>query len=394
MKKMSAAKAKAISEPGRYNAGETLYLLVSDTGAKSWVQRLVVHGRRHDIGLGSFRFVTLAEAREQAFENQRTARRGGDPVAAKAKAKVPDFREAAMRTHEGLAAKWRNGKVSSNWIQQLERHAMKRLGNIPVDKITRNDVMAALSPIWTTKPEAARRVRGCIRATLAWAQASGYVDINMAGEMIDAALPSMRSKRKNLRSLPYGDVPGAIQIIRNSGASIAAKSCLEFVILTACRNGEARNATWSEIDLDKRLWTIPGERMKTGKEHRQPLSDAAIEVLISMQALGDKSGLIFPSSYKRGKPLSDMALTKLLRDNGLADKATVHGFRACFRSWAGECTGADHAVMELSLAHHVGDRTERAYARGDLLAKRRILMDQWGAYSTGNSGQKVVKLHR
>ena len=223
-RKLTATKAKALTESGRYNAGDTLYLVVRDTGSKSWVQRLTIHGRRHDIGLGSFRFVTMAEAREQAFRNQHDARRGGDPIADKRKAQVPSFRDAAVLTHEGLAAKWRNSKVKNNWLQQLERHAMKKLGSIPIDKITRTDVLAVLNPIWSSTPESARRVRGCIRTTLAWAQAKGYIEgVNVAGEVIDAALPSMRGKRKNLRSLPYSDVPGVIDTIRNSGLDLQRK---------------------------------------------------------------------------------------------------------------------------------------------------------------------------
>ncbi len=380
--RMSATKAKALKEPGRYNAGDTLYLVVNDKGGKSWVQRLTIHGRRCDIGLGSFRFVSLAEAREQAFDNQRMARRGGNPVAAKRKDQVPCFSEAAKRTHNMLKARWRNGKVESNWMQQLERHAMKRLGNTPVDKITREDVLSVLKPIWTKTPEAGRKVRGCIRSTLSWCQANGYIDVNVAAEMIDAALPSMRRKRKNLRSLPYADMPEALEVIRESGASPVTKACFEFVVLTACRNGEARGATWAEIDLEARTWTIPAGRMKAGREHKQPLSDAAIEVLLKVQALGKKSDLIFPSPHKPGSPISDMGLTKLLRDNGLAEKTTIHGMRASFRTWAGEHTDADHATMELSLAHAVGDATERAYARGTLLEKRRHLMQSWADYCT------------
>ena len=299
---------------------------------------------------------------------------------------------AAKKTYVALRPRWRNEKVAKNWIQQLERHAFKRLGDIRVDKIGREDVLGVLTPIWTSKPEAARRVRRYIKATLSWCQANGYVETNFAGEAIDGALPSMPSVKAHFRSLPYTDIPRAVEIIRSSRASLAAKACLEFVILTTCRSGEARLAQWSEIDLDARLLTIPAARMKQGREHRQPLNDQAISVLKNMQALRDESDLVFPSPAKRGKPLSDMSLTKLLRDNGLADRATVHGFRSSFRTWASERTNADHAVMELCLAHAVGNAVEQAYARSDLLDKRRTLMRRWANFISGDEG-KVVVLH-
>ena len=202
----------------------------------------------------------------------------------------------------------------------------------------------------------------------------------------------MPSVKAHFRSLPYTDIPRAVEIIRSSRASLATRACLEFVILTACRSGEARFAQWSEIDIEERLWTIPAARMKQGREHRQPLNDQALAVLKNMQVLQDESDLIFPSPARKGKPLSDTSLTKVLRDNGLADRATVHGFRSSFRTWASEKTNAHNAVMELSLAHAVGSSIEQAYARSDLLAKRRTLMQRWANFIAGDKG-KVVMLH-
>ena len=227
---------------------------------------------------------------------------------------------------------------------------------------------------------------------LAWAEAHGHVERNVAGEAISGALPAQPAVKAHFRTLPFQDVGAALETIEASGASLAAKLCLRFVVVTAARSGEAREATWSEIDEDDRVWVIPAARMKGGIEHRQPLSDAAMEVLDRARALEDGNGLLFPSPMRRGRPLSNMSLTKLLRDTGLADRATVHGCRAAFRSWASEKTNADHAVMELSLAHAVGSAVERAYARSDLLDRRRRLMDQWGAFLTGERAQ-VVRLH-
>ena len=202
----------------------------------------------------------------------------------------------------------------------------------------------------------------------------------------------MPAVKRHYRALPYGDVAAALEIVDAGRASDAAKLCLRFAVLTAARSGEARGAAWGEIDLDAREWRIPPEWMKAGSEHRVPLSDAAVAVLEKARALDDGCGLAFPSASRPGKPMSDMTLTKVLRDVGLADRATVHGFRTSFRTWAAERTNAEHAVMELSLAHAVGSAVEQAYARSDLLAKRRRLMDQWGGYITG-TGAEVVKLH-
>ena len=189
----------------------------------------------------------------------------------------------------------------------------------------------------------------------------------------------MPAIRAHFRALPYKEVPAALEIIAASTAGVAAKACFEFLVLTAARSGEARGATWGEIDLDARLWTIPAERMKGGVEHRVPLSEAAVAALEDAAPLRDESGLVFPSPVG-GRPLSDMTLTKILRTVGLAERATVHGFWSSFRDWAAECTSATYAAMELSLAHHIGNAVERAYARSDLLEQRRALMDQWAEH--------------
>ena len=383
MRRITAAEAKSIAQPGRYRAAETLFLNVAPGGSKSWVQRLVIDGRRRDIGLGGFPLVSLAEAREAAFENRKLARAGGDPLAQRRRRRAPMFREAAHAVHEANRPRWRNSHHIASWMQTLERHAFPTLGELPVDRIGREDVLAVLEPIWGEKQETARRVRQRVRAVLRWCQAHGYVESNAAGEAIDGALPSMPAVRQHLRSLPYTEVPEALRIVETSNASLAVRLCFRFTVLTAARSGEARGATWAEIDLDAREWRIPGSRMKGGVEHRQPLSDAALEVLEQARPLRDESALVFPSPTRPGRPLSDMAMTKLLRDVGLAGRATVHGFRSSFRDWASERTDAAHATMELCLAHAVGDSTERAYARSDLLSKRRDLMQQWADYVTG-----------
>ena len=336
--------------------------------------------------------MTLAEARELAFENRRLARRGGDPLAGRRRAKAPTFEQAAVRTFEANRARWRHAKTATNWAGSMAKYAYPVFGERPVDQIGREDVLRVLTPIWTSKPAVSRKLRQRIRAVLAWAQAHGHVEHNPAGEAIDGALPAMPAVRAHFRALPYPEVAAALDTVEASRASESAKACLRFLVLTACRSGEARGATWDEIDIDAGLWVIPASRMKGGAEHRQPLSAAALAPLEAVRPFADTSGLVFPSPSRPGRPLSDMTLTKVLRDTGLAERATVHGFRTAFRTWASEKTNADHATMELCLAHHVGTAVERAYARSDLLAKRRRLMGRWGAFVTGGSA-KVVRLH-
>ena len=382
MSKLNVGKIRALNAPGLFGDGGTLYLRVAPTGSKSWIQRLVVHGRRRDLGLGGYPLVSLAEAREAAFENRRLARRGLDPVAARRRARVPSFGEAAQRTFEINAPGWRNAKHRAQWLRALERHALPRLGDMPVDQIAKADVLAVLTPLWNTWPEAARKLRHRIRAVLGWAQAQGYVERNVADD-IDGGLPAApRKPRKHFRALPYEELPAALDTIEHSRACLAARCCLRFVVLTACRSGEARGARWDEIDLDERVWTIPAQRMKNGREWEVPLTAAAVAVLERTRVLRDPSGLVFPSPVRPGRPLSDMALTKVLRDVGLAERATVHGMRTCFRSWAGDRTNARPDLMEKSLAHGVGAMTERGYDRATMLKKRRRLLKRWARFAT------------
>ena len=393
MGKLTAAKVRSIASPGLHGDGGTLYLKVAPGGTKSWIQRLTIDGRRRDIGLGGFPLVSLAEARDKAFENRRHARGGGDPLAEKRKAKVPTFREAALKVFEANKPRWRNGHHTKSWLQTLERHAMPHIGNMPVDRIGREAVLRILTPLWGTRMETARRVRQRVRAVLRWAQAHGFVAENVAGEGIDGALPAMPTVKEHHRALPYREVKAALATVEASQASLAVKLCFRFTVLTAARSGEAREAVWSEIDFDAREWRIPGTRMKSGTEHRVPLTDAAMAVLEQARALKNDSDLVFPSPLKPGRPLSNMTMTKLLRDVKLADRATVHGFRSAFRTWASEQTNTAHAVMEMALAHAVGSSVERSYARSDLFAKRRRLMSQWADFVTVSDAKKVVQLH-
>ncbi len=382
--RLTVARVRSIAQPGMYGDGGTLYLKVAPGGSKSWIQRVTIDGRRHDIGLGGFPLVTLARARELAFDNRRVARSGGDPLAAKRRARIPTFREAAQKTFAANKRRWRNGKHTRNWIQSLAKYAFPVLGDMGVHRIGREELLRVLEPIWVTKPATARKLRQRIRATLSWCQAHGYIEHNWAGEAINGALPAMPSVRAHFRAIPYRDVPDALTVVDAGDGSPVVKQCFRFLVLTASRSGEARNAMWDEIDLHGREWRIPATRMKAGAEHRVPLSDQSKEVLVCAARLRDDSGLVFPSPTRRGRPLSDMTLMKTLRATGLAERTTVHGFRSAFRDWASECTDMDHAAIELSLAHKVGSAVERAYARSDLMEKRRLLMGEWGYFASGS----------
>ena len=382
-KELTATEIKSIRREGIYRAGPTLYLRIAPGGSKSWVQRLMINRARHDIGLGGYPQVSLANARKLALHNRELAWAGGDPLALKRKSKLPTFRQAAEKAFEANRGRWRSEKTARNWEQGMNKHVLPVIGGLRVDEIGREEILRILTPIWRTRPEIARKQRNRIRTVLSWCQAHGYIENNVAGEMIDGALPPMPAVKEHYRALPYQEVPVALETVDASNSSLAGKLCFRFLVLTAARSGEVRGATWSEIDFEKKEWRIPANRMKTGTEHRVPLSGAALAVLEQAQILRDGSDLIFPSSVKRGTPLSNMTMTKILRDNGLAARTTAHGFRSSFRDWAGECTNTAHAVMELSLAHKVGSAVEQAYARSNLLAKRRDLMEQWAQYVVG-----------
>ena len=259
---------------------------------------------------------------------------------------------------------------------------MPTLGNTALDRIDRSDVLRVLTPIWTTRPETARRVRQRMRTVFLWGMAHGFMETNPAGETIDGALPAMPKVKAHLRALPYQEGGAALEVVESSQASVAARLCFLFLVLTAARSGEARGATWDEIDLQGQEWRIPSQRMKAGMEHRVPLSRQALDLLREASALRDESGLVFPSPLKWGSPLSDMTLTKVLRSVGLAERATAHGFRSSFKNWTLEQTDTPWAVSEAALAHMLGNSTEQAYARSDLFERRRALMQRWADFQS------------
>ena len=366
----------------RYGDGRGLYFVVRANGSKAWVQRITIDGDRTDVGLGGYPDVPLALARKKSTEIRTAVAEGRDPRAERRQPNLPTFRDAAEQYISDNAVRWKNPKESVNWRGCLNTYAYPAFGNTRIDRITRAEVLDVLLRIWLTKPSIARKLRQRIRVIFAAAMAFGYLDINPAGEVIDAALPKIPAVKAHFRALPYQDVPDTLEKIEASNASLSSRLCFQFLVLTAARSGEARGARWDEINLDARTWTIPGSRMKAGREHRVPLSDAALEGLRRAKALDDNSGLVFPSLYKPGRELSDMTLTKLLRDNGLAETATVHGFRTSFKTWCMETTDTPWAVGEAALALTLGNSTEQAYARSDLFERRRELMEHWCSFVT------------
>ena len=376
--KLSAAFVRTITKPGKYGDQHGLILRVKPSGSKQWLWRGMIRGKRTDLGLGGWPYVSLAEARQAAFDNRKLARAGGDPLALKRRPDVPTFAEAVERVVAIHEPNWKDGARSADiWRSSLGRYAIPRLGRKRVCDIDTADVLAVLVPIWADKRETARRVRQRIGAVMKWAVAQGYRQDNPAGEAIGAALPKNGVAKSHMKALPYSEVAGAIANIRASArAWRGTKLALEFLVLTAARSGEVRGAQWSEIDLEARTWTVPGSRMKAGKPHRVPLSARALDVLQEAREVADQGGLVFPSVT--GRPLSDSTLSKLCRESRVG--CVPHGFRSSFRDWCAERSNAPREVCELALAHVNADRVEAAYMRTDLFERRRELMAEWSEY--------------
>ena len=339
----------------------------------------MVHGRRRDLGLGSFPLVSLREARDRAFANRKLAREGGDPRAARRRAAgAPTFAEATQRVWKDSRPGWRHPQHARDWLSSMERHVLPYIGNEPVSGISSADIVAALRRIWHSRPATARRVRQRISAVMMWAVAMEHRTDNPC-DRLGPLLGPQDDHVEHMRALPHGEVAGAIRKVQQSGATDAAKLTFEFLVLTAARSGEVRGARWTEIDLAARVWTIPIARMKSKREHRVPLSGRAMEILQEARKLGDgRRGLVFPS--RGDNPITVTRLARMLQN--LKVEAVPHGFRSSFRDWAAEQTNHPREVVEAALAHAVGNQTEAAYARSDLLERRRQLMDEWAEYLT------------
>ncbi len=405
--RLSALTVRHLEAAGRYPDGGGLYLQVTPTGGKSWIFRYRHEGRERQMGLGPLEFVSLAEARELAREARRQRYLGQDPLGDKhallkqqaaERRKGMVFREAMAAYIETNKAAWRNEKHVQQWRNTLEAYAAPRMGHKALADIDTSDVLAAVQPIWLTKPETASRLRGRIETILNWGAAQGL----RAGENparwkghLEMILPAKSKVRKvkHHAALAFEDLPQFMASLKTqSGVGVQA---LRFTILTAARTGEVLGADWNEIDLDRKVWTVPASRMKAGREHRVPLSDAALEILEQQRlswfevegrrhrkTASQGEGPVGPVfvGLLAGRGLSNMAMLSVLRRMGRGD-LTSHGFRSTFRDWAAEKSSYPGELVEMALAHTIANKVEAAYRRGDLYDKRRGLMEDWAKAS-------------
>ena len=409
--KLTARAVETLKKAGRHSDGGGLYLHVKSSGAKSWTFISVANGKRREIGLGALSSVPLIEARRKAQEAREAIARGDDPLATlrpQEAAAIPLFGKFADDLICELESGWRNPKHRDQWRVTLgtvpynlakvridkKAHsahvkALNALRAAPVDAIDTPQVLAVLKPLWLTAPETASRLRGRIEAVLDAAKAgkhrTGDNPAAWRGHLQSLLPKRAKLTRGHHAAMPFEALPEFIERLRGRD-SISAR-CLEFLILTASRSGEALGARWSEIDLDKAVWVIPSIRMKAAREHRVPLSDRALAIV---KALNETRVSEYVFSGRGKQPLSSMAMAMLLRD--LAPGVTIHGMRSAFRDWAGEATNFPRDVAEQALAHAVGDETERAYRRGDALEKRRLMMAQWSDWCEGVHEGNVVPL--
>ncbi|MBS0980753.1 tyrosine-type recombinase/integrase [Acetobacter thailandicus] len=377
MGRLSATSVRAAKEPGRYGDGDGLYLVVTPSGSKSWVCRVQKNGKRRDIGLGSVKKVPLALARERAVKTRMQVEVGIDPVSERRKeAGVPTFREAVSLVFAENKASWKNQKHRAQWLSTLERYAFPVIGDLSISELDGHHERDVVAPIWLEKPETARRVRQRIGVVVDWAIGKGYRTLPLPLAAMDKSLPRIKSRPVHHAALPYAEVPQFLSYLL--GGDSIGRLALSVLILTATRSGEIRGATWDEIDFENALWTIPAERMKAGREHVIPLSPPALALLRKAATYREaRSPLVFPGQ-RGAKPLSDMTLTKICRDAKI--EAVPHGFRSSFRDWVAEETTFDGDIAEMALAHAIGNKVEAAYRRGNLLEKRRVMMDAWGQY--------------
>lgn len=381
MGKLSAAQIRALTKPGRYMDGDGLSLLLTAPKKGYWVLRATINGRRRDIGLGPLDLVTLAEARELAIDMRRDIQRGIDPIEERKRQKIEilTFKAAAEKVHTEQKATWKNGKHQDQWINTLETYAFPKLGDRLVNDIEGPLIREVLLDFWLEKPETARRVKQRIGVVLDWAYANGMRATEAPMRSLSRALPRQPKQDGHFAAMPYEDVPTFLKHLHKRTS--VARLALEFLILTASRSGEVRGTKWAEINLDAKLWTVPAERMKVGKEHVVPLTDAAIDVLERARPYyAECSDLVFPGRNVL-RPMSDMTLLKILRYAKLP--FTVHGFRSAFRDWAAEKTSYPGEVAEAALAHSVSNKVEAAYRRTNYLDKRRELMREWSDFCVG-----------
>ncbi|MGQ0741909.1 MAG: tyrosine-type recombinase/integrase [Alphaproteobacteria bacterium] len=392
-------------QPGLHSDGGGLYLRVTSPTARSWVLRYMLNGKAHEMGLGPYPEVSLADAREKTYAARKLKSQGKDPIAERESLRAAErakaahsvsFRQCAEAYIGARKDGWKSPKHAAQWTASLETYVMPVIGDLPVQSVDVGLVSRILEPIWSKKPETASRIRGRIEAILDWARTRGYrqgeTPARWKGHLENLFPPRSQVRQvKHHPALPYREM-GAFMAALKAEAGMGALA-LQFTILTAARTGEVIGATWSEINLAERVWTVPADRMKAGREHRVPLSKEAMAILQRLHEVSGGRGFVFPGE-KEGKPLSNMAMLKTRARMGRSD-VTVHGFRSTFRDYAAERTNFPNEVCEAALAHVVGDKVEAAYRRSDLFEKRRGLMDAWGEFCTRPAeGTSVVALRQ
>ena len=382
--KLTARFVETVTKPGRHSDGGGLYLNVTKSGAKSWVFMWKKDGRRREMGLGSatghgkVAVVSLSVARKKADEIRDTLALGGDPFVERRRANVPSFGAASEAFVDAMESSWRNQKHRNQWRQTLRVYC-QTIRPLPVDEITTEHILSVLTPLWESKHDTASRLRGRMERVLDYAKTKGWRSgenpARWRGHLNNILPPRQKLTRGHYAAMDYRKIPSFLQKISHVRASSAVP--LKFLILTAARTAEVTHARWEEIDLEKRIWTVPAERMKAAREHRVPLSDQAISIL-EVQRQARRNDFVFPGTKLR-QPVSPMAMYNFLKSMVPAN-ATVHGFRSSFRDWVGEETDYPRDLAEVALSHVVGDETERAYRRGDALERRRDMMQAWADF--------------
>ena len=392
--KLTSLAIKKLKTPGRYSDGNNLYLKIEDTGSRRWILRLTINGKRRDMGLGSFSFINLADARELASQYNKLAKSGIDPIQERLKEKGQQItlKECTYKVHALNKPIWKTDLLARQWINSFEHHVFPIIGHLTISQIQSVDIMNVLTPIWNTKHDTAKKLKQRLRVVFKWCRAQGYFTGDNPVELAEMALPRLKLNKKHHKYLPYDQLPDLIKKLKDTPIILSNKLAIEFAILTAGRTSEILKAQWDEIDFSNKLWTIPKDRMKANKEHIVPLSDRSIAILKESQKNYPNAKYIFPSELNLEKPLSSntmlFAIQKRMNTN-----VTTHGMRTSFKVWASEVTNFQNEVSEMALSHSIPNKVEAAYRRGNLLEKRRLLMQCWVDYLY-KANADVIKLYQ
>jgi integrase len=384
-KALTAIFVKNAREPGRYADGIGLYLVVDPGGAKRWISRLTVQGKRRDMGLGSVSSVTLAEARVKALAAYKSAKNGDDPIADRLVAKrvIPVFNDVIISVYEEHKHAWKSIKHGNQWLKTLQDYAGPQIGTIKIDQIETHHLLSVLVPIWNSKPETAKRVKQRLKVVFDWAKAKGFREGGNPVDGVKFGLNKQPRIRQHYKALPYNEIGKFWNRLESKNSNKTANLAFKFLILTASRLSEVLNAEWSEIDFQTSIWTKPAERMKNAREHRVPLGVHQLAILNKLNKTQAQSKFIFYDDLKRDV-LPKAIFFRILRS--LNFDITTHGFRSTFRDWAAESSlNFSNEACEIALAHSIKDTTESAYRRGDLLEKRRLLMNAWADFVIASS---------